>query len=102
MKPHNELMESIIKDIQSQLKTSMFERMDDMLTAWQDSIEEAQANEEEALPPLKLSMSASANIDKQLVETSLKFAVTYQSKTAHPMPDPNQPELPIDGEEDEA
>ena len=94
----NERMEAFISSIAAQITQSLQARSDDMLAAWNENMEEATANEKN-LPPLKLSIGATVDLEKGTIETVLKFTVTYQESLCEKLPDPNQPDLP--GVEDE-
>ena len=94
----NERMEAFIASITAQITQSLQARSDDMLTAWNENMEEATANEKN-LPPRKLSIGATVDLEKGTIETVLKFTVTYQESICEKLPDPNQPDLP--GVEDE-
>lgn len=94
----NERMDAFIATISSQVRTLLHERGDNMLAAWHENMEEAQSADEKAsLPPLKLSISATVDLEKNSVESVLSFTVKRQSKIKADLPDPNQPELPMEG-----
>lgn len=92
----NERMESFIKTITEQARVAMSERAEDMLKAWHENIEEAQVNETK-FPPLKVGISAEVNLEKNRIETTVRFTATYQSSISTEIPDPNQPELAMEG-----
>ena len=85
-------MDSFLETIASQAKTALFERKDDMLKAWHECIEEANANEKPS-PPMKLGISATVDIEKAKIETTIRFTAVYSSTISAELPDPNQPEL---------
>lgn len=89
----NDRMRAFVETIISQVERSLEARTDDMLAAWNENMEEAHANEKN-LPPLKLSIGATVDLEKGNVETVLKFTVTYQESVSEKLPDPNQPEIP--------
>ena len=94
---NNDRMAAFIATISSQVTTLLNERGDDMLAAWHENMEEAQSADEKApMPPLKLSISATVDLEKNSIETGLAFTVKHQSKLKADLPDPNQPELDID------
>ena len=96
----NERMSAFIETIKEQVETLLTERGDDMLNAWHENMEEAQSGDgEAAMPPLKLSISATVDLEKSIIETGLAFTVKHQSKIKASLPDPNQPELEIGGAE---
>jgi len=92
--PTNERMKYFIETIIDQTRELLNERADDMLAAWQENIEEAQENEKEEVPPLKVSIGATVDIEKNRIETQIKFTAVYQSKIGVTMQDPNQPDIP--------
>jgi len=89
----NERMVLFIETIIKQAREVMTERADDILRAWHENIEEAEANEKN-FPPLKLSISATVDIQSAVIETTLRFTTTYQSSLKAELPDPSQPVLP--------
>jgi len=91
----NNRLEQILSQASGQLNTLMMERSSDIQNAWNETIEEAQENEKEKLPPLKLSMSVVVDLEKDVVESALRFTCAYTSKLCATLPDPNQPTLPI-------
>lgn len=90
----NERMATFRQSIVQQVNELLAEREDDMLTAWQENIEEAQNNEKDSLPPLALSISAQVDLEKNNITTKLGFTAKYSSQLVATLPDPNQPELP--------
>lgn len=89
----NERMDAFISTISKQVKTVLQERGDDILKAWHESIQESVDNEDK-FPPLKLSLSATIDLEKNQAETQLTFTTRYKSSIAESLPDPNQPEFP--------
>jgi len=92
---HNDRMQSFIAVILEQTKVALNERMEDMLTAWHENMAEATANEKN-LPPLKIGVASTVDLEAAKIETTIRFTVIYQSSLSSPLPDPNQPELPIE------
>jgi hypothetical protein len=90
-------METIIK----QVRTSLIEREDDLLRAWSENIEEADANEKN-FPPLKIGMSAVIDLEGDLIETVIRFTSTYKTSLKTALPDPDQMEFPGIGESGDA
>jgi len=90
----NERMDAFIATIVKNVRESMSERSDDILKAWHENIEEAQANEKN-FPPLKISISATVDLEAAKIETVMRFTTVYQTSTRSPLPDPNQTEFPI-------
>lgn len=88
----NDRMEAFISTIAKQAAVVMQERADDMLRAWQENIEEAQNNEGK-FPVLKLSLSASVDLESARIETSLTFSTRYKCTVSAQLPDPSQPTL---------
>lgn len=85
-------MDRFIETITTQAKMLLQERSADILHAWHENIEEANANESK-FPPLKVSIGATVDIETAKIETVLKFTTTYQSKASAPIEDPDQPSL---------
>lgn len=76
----------------------MAARSQDIEKAWMETIEEAQENQEK-FPDLKLTFAVVVNLEKEKVETALRFTCAYCSKISETLPDPNQPDLPLGGKE---
>jgi hypothetical protein len=93
---NNERMEAFIKTITSQVNELLSERQDDILKSWHENIEEAQEAEKD-FPPLKLSIGVTIDLEGNAIETQVSFTTKYTSKLQARLPDPNQPELPMDG-----
>ena len=91
---NNARMAAFCDVIKSQAAELIDERADDMLKAWSESIEEANENEDK-FPPLKIGISATVDIEKARVETVVSFSVRFKSTLSAPLPDPDQPELPM-------
>jgi hypothetical protein len=89
----NARMEAFIDTISEQARTALHERLDDILKAWHENIEEAQEAEKK-FPPLKLSIAATVDLENNNIETVLSFTAKYQSKISQNLPDPEQPQLP--------
>lgn len=84
--------------ILTQAREALYERENDILRAWHENIEEANAAGKD-FPPLKLAIGATVDIEANTIETTLRFTAVYQSKISGEIPDPNQLQLPIkDGE----
>ena len=79
--------------IADQAREAMHERSDDMLKAWHENIEEAEANEK-PFPPLKIGIAAAVDIEAGTIETTVRFTATYQTTIKATMEDPNQLEFP--------
>jgi len=92
----NERMEAFNDTIVDQVRELLFERQDDILKSWHENIEEAQEAEKD-FPPLKLSIAVSVDLDGNAIETQVSFTTKYTSKLQSRLPDPDQPELPMDG-----
>lgn len=89
----NDRMDVFLDTIADQAWEVMKERSEDMLKAWRENIEEAQANDKN-FPPLKLSIGAVVDLDAGTIETTVRFTAIYQSSVKASLDDPNQPELP--------
>lgn len=86
-------MAAFIAVIAEQAKVAMSEREEDILKAWHENIEEANANEK-PFPPLKIAIAATVDIEKAAIQTAISFTAKYTTTVTSPLPDPNQPELP--------
>ena len=89
----NDRMDSFIRTIAEQAAELMHERSGDILKAWHENIEEANANEKN-FPPLKIGIGATVDLEAGTIETAIRFTATYQSTLKASLPDPDQPELP--------
>jgi len=49
---------------------------------------------ESKFPPLKLSISATVDLQAAKIETTVRFTTTYSSTISAELPDPNQPDIP--------
>lgn len=90
----NERLEQFIEVIIEGLRASLFARSEDILKSWNSNMEEACENEA-ALPPLSLSMSAKVDLEKNNISTKLRFSSTFMEVTFNDIKDPNQSELPL-------
>jgi len=90
----NDRMDSFIETITEQAREVMRERASDILKAWHENIEEAEANDK-GFPPLKLAVGAVVDLEAGTIETTVRFTTTYQSSLKSTLPDPDQPELPM-------
>jgi hypothetical protein len=92
----NERMEAFIDNISDQVREALHERAEDMLKAWHENIEEAQDNDKD-FPPLKITMGAAVDISSAKIETTISFTAKYQTRICQALPDPNRPELAMEG-----
>lgn len=76
-----------------QAREVLYDRETDILKAWHENIEEAQASDKK-FPPLKLGIGATVDLENNTIETTLRFTAVYQSSLSTEIPDPNQPDLP--------
>lgn len=84
--------------ILDQLRENMQVRQDDILKAWHENIAQANANEKK-FPPLKLSISATVDLEENTIATTLKFSAIYTSTIGGEIPDPDQLQLPLGAED---
>lgn len=89
----NTRMAAFREEIISQVKELLCEREEDILTAWQSNIEEAHNNAKDKIPPLKLSIGATIDLEDNTISAQLTFTAKYTSTICKVLPDPNQPEL---------
>ncbi len=92
----NERMEAFNETIVDQVRELLSERQDDILKSWHENIEEAQEAEKD-FPPLKLSIAVTVDLEGNAIESQVSFTTKYTSKIQARLPDPNQPELPMEG-----
>jgi hypothetical protein len=85
----NDRFQTFADSILSQTKELIFEREADILAAWKENIEEANTNEK-SMPPLKLAIAVSVDLEKNTISTKLSFTASYQSTLVEQIPDPNQ------------
>jgi hypothetical protein len=85
----NNRFQTFAESIIEQCRELIFERESDILAAWQENIEEANTNDK-PMPPLKLSLAASVDLEKNAISTKLSFTASYQSVLTSQIPDPNQ------------
>lgn len=86
-------MSAFLDTITQQARELLHERTEDILHAWHSNIEEAMSNDKK-MPPLRISVAASVDLDRGCIETTARFSAIYSSSLAAPLPDPNQPALP--------
>ena len=87
-------LEAIAARAAEDLPAFISEAEEEILKAWASVIE--QADLDEGKPKLKLSFAISLDLEKFTMDTTLSFGVTRKLSRSGPMPDPTQPELPID------
>lgn len=92
----NSRMDAFLETIAKQAHEALKERSDDILAAWHENMEEA-TNNEDKLPPLKLSIAATVDLEANKVETSITFTARYKTTISQQLPDPDQMELPMNG-----
>lgn len=90
----NARMAEFCNTIVRQTREALLEREQDILDAWHENIEEANENEKK-FPPLKLSISATVDLENNAIETAVSFAVRYTSTIREELPDPNQVVMPF-------
>lgn len=90
----NERMESFLDTIARQAREALTERTEDILRAWHENIEEAQANDDK-FPPLKIAIGATVDLEGNKIETAVVFTTRYKSTISEALPDPNQLEIPM-------
>ena len=90
----NDRMQQFTDIVISQARELLEARADDILKAWNENIEEANANEKN-FPPLKITIGATVDLEGARIDSTIRFTATYQSTVSTPLPDPNQTELPL-------
>jgi len=68
-----------------------------ILEAWSAAVVEAQENETK--PKFRLALAVTLDLDADSMETALTFGVRYKTSCNDKIPDPSQPELPIEEED---
>lgn len=91
----NERMAQFIAVINRHVSSALEGRASDMLESWHQNIGEAMDDDRDC-PPLKIGISASVDLAKDEVTTTLSFATKHQTKIAEKLPDPNQLEFPVE------
>ncbi len=95
-----EKIEAIATRSARNLKRLIVEMQDDIAAAASAAAEQAEIDEKESVK-ITLSHSIVLDLSKNTQEDKLGVSVKRTSSLVGFMPDPNQPELPLDGEEDE-
>lgn len=83
-------------DVARRLRLAIRELEADIQNAWHDVV--AQAQEDETDPALRLSFAIKLNLGGNALVTSLSYSVRKKLEESGAIPDPNQPELPIEQE----
>jgi hypothetical protein len=76
-------------------QASMREAANDILQAWDVAVEEAQANDKN--PILAVGFTLKLDLGSNRLETALGFSVRRKFECSAEIPDPNQPDLPLEG-----
>ena len=90
----NAKLESIAARAAEDIRQLIGEAEDKLLEAWQAC--EVEAQEQETKPVFKIGFGISLDLDKDQMETALTFGVRHKLTIGRGIPDPNQPELPVD------
>ena len=91
----NDRMAQFVETITGQVRETLCERSDAILKSWHETIEEAVENEGE-FPKLKLGFATIVDLEASEIKTALKYSTAYKCEIVTKLPDPNQPELPIE------
>lgn len=91
---NNARMGQFIEIIVSQVRENLSERSDNILKAWQETIQES-VDDEAKFPKLKVSFGSIVDLEASRIDTTLKFAVAYQTTLSQALPDPDQMELSL-------
>ena len=89
---NNERMNQFCETIATQCRTAVFERSEDILKAWQETILESQ-DEEGTFPKLKLGFGVTVDLEAGKIETKIRFTCAYKSIISDDIPDPNKLEM---------
>lgn len=65
-----------------------------ILAAWTEA--EVQAQLEDTKPKFKLSVGITLDLDKDTMDTDLSWSVKHHLSVSSTIPDPSQPDLPMD------
>lgn len=90
----NAKLEAIGAKAAELLQASMREAADDILQAWDVAVEEAQANDKD--PILAVGFTLKLDLGSNRLETALGFSVRRKFECSAEIPDPNQPDLPME------
>lgn len=93
-----EKIEAIAAHSARNLKRLIIEMQDDISAAASAAAEQAEIDEKESVK-ITLSHSIVLDLSKNIQEDKLGVSVKRSAAITGFMPDPNQPELPLDGEE---
>ena len=91
----NDRMAQFVETITEQVRETLCERSDAILKSWGETIEEAVDNEGD-FPKLKLGFATVVDLEANEIKTALKYSTAYKCEITTKLPDPNQPELPIE------
>jgi hypothetical protein len=90
----NAKLEAIGAKAAELFQASMREAANDILQAWDVAVEEAQANDKD--PILAVGFTLKLDLGSNRLETALGFSVRRKFECSAEIPDPNQPDLPME------
>ena len=96
----NAKLEAIAEQASENLKTLIKEGEENILRAWAECEDEAQAEEKAA--KFKLGFGITIDIGENNVDYDLTFAIRRKLTISSEIPDPNQLELPVDEDQEPA
>ncbi len=91
----NDRMAQFVETITEQVREAMCDRSDAILKSWDETIAEAVDNEGD-FPKLKLGFATVVDLENNEIKTALKYSTAYKCEITTKLPDPNQPELPME------
>lgn len=93
--PRNPKLRAIATAFALDVPQLIHDAEDEILEAWTQAEAEAQLNETNA--KFGLCFAISLDLEKDKMETKLSFSVRHSRSIDRSIPDPNQPELPVEG-----
>jgi len=90
----NARMSQFIVTTVDQVRETLEERSDDILKAWQETVQESVDGGDD-FPKLKVAFGTVVDLEANKIETTLRFTCAYKSTISTPIEDPNQTELPL-------
>lgn len=91
---NNDRMAQFSATITEQVREILAERGDDILRAFNETVEESQTSESD-FPKMKLAFAATVDLETQTIKTDVSWAVRYKQSLMTKIEDPNQTTLAI-------
>lgn len=90
----NNKLEAISATACLDLAALIAEREKEILEAWSEAEEEAQANETK--PVFRLGFTVALDLDADKMQSTLSFSIRRKATAEHEIPDPSQRKLPLE------